>query len=148
MLQFVQGVSRRFLMVFCTVSALSGCAMSGFDLEAAMPDKNSITGSVAKPQPVETLATNDSSNLSDQDMIRSVVARLDFAQGTKKPVAWQNPATGSQGTITTVAEKNTDAGLCREFETSREAFDGAALYRGQACMAQSGEWALTSFAPL
>lgn len=146
-LQLMRGASCRFLMVVCTVSVLSGCAMSGFDLEKAMPDKNSITGSVAK-QPAVTAEVNDSSKVSDQNTIRNVVSALNFTQWGKTPIPWANPDTGSQGTITTVAEKKTDAGLCREFETSREAFDGAALYRGQACMAQGGAWALTSFAPI
>ena len=147
LLQRMQGVSCRFLMVVCTVSVLSGCAMSGFDLEKAAPDKNMITGSVNK-QPAAAAEANDSSKTSDQNTIRNVVSALNFTQWGKTPIPWANPDTGSQGTITTVAEKKTEAGLCREFETSREAFDGAAIYRGQACMAQGGAWALTSFAPL
>lgn len=135
-------------MVVCTVSVLSGCAMSGFDLEKAVPDKSSITGSVEKPQPATSTEANSSSKLSDQNTIRNVVSALNFTQWGKTPIPWANADTGSQGTITTVAEKKTTEGLCREFETSREAFDGAAIYRGQACMAQGGTWALTSFAPL
>ena len=145
-LQLMQGVSCRFLVVVGTVALLSGCAMSGFDLQKAAPDKNTITGSVNK-QPAVTEVT-DSSRVSDQNTIRNVVSALNFTQWGKTPIPWANPDTGSQGTITTVAEKQTDAGLCREFQTSREAFDGAALYRGQACMAQGGAWALTSFAQL
>ncbi len=141
----MQGVSCRFLVVFGAVALFSGCAMSGFDLEKAIPDKSTITGSVNK-QPVTEIT--DSSKMSDQNTIRNVVSALNFTQWGKTPIPWANPDTGSQGTITTVAEKKTEAGLCREFETSREAFDGAALYRGQACMAQGGAWALTSFAPL
>lgn len=148
MLQSMQGVFCRFLLVVCTVSVLSGCAMSGFDLEKAVPDKNSITGSVAQPQPVEAAEASDTSKLSDQNTIRNVVSALNFTQWGKTPIPWANPDTGSQGTITTVAEKKTNEVLCREFETSREAFDGAAIYRGQACMAQGGSWALTSFAPI
>ncbi|WP_439273427.1 RT0821/Lpp0805 family surface protein [Pseudochrobactrum sp. HB0163] len=119
--------------------------MSGFDLENAMPDRETVTGSIARQ---DVPANDDSSKISDQNTIRNVVSALNFAQWGKTPIPWANPDTGSQGTITTVAEKKTEAGLCREFETSREAFDGAALYRGQACMAQGGNWALTSFAPL
>lgn len=122
--------------------------MSGFDLEKAVPDKTSITGSVEKPQPATAADVNSSSKLSDQNTIRNIVSALNFTQWGKTPIPWANADTGSQGTITTVAEKKTPEGLCREFETSREAFDGAAIYRGQACMAQGGTWALTSFAAL
>ncbi|WP_421091005.1 RT0821/Lpp0805 family surface protein [Pseudochrobactrum sp. MP213Fo] len=131
-------------MVFGLVSMVAGCAMSGFDLEKAAPDTTNITGSVSKA--VQT--TPDSSKLSDQNTIRNVVSALNFTQWGKTPIPWANADTGSQGTITTVAETKNAAGLCREFETSREAFDGAALYRGQACMAEGGNWALTSFAQL
>lgn len=145
-LQRMQGVTCRFLLVVGSVALLSGCAMSGFDLEKAVPDKATITGSVNKASAVEEVT--DSSKMSDQNTIRNVVSALNFTQWGKTPIPWANPDTGSQGTITTVAEKKTDLGLCREFQTSREAFDGAALYRGQACMTQGGAWALTSFAPL
>lgn len=137
-----------FLAVFGVAAALSGCAMSGFDIDKAMPDKTSITGSVTKPQPVVSAEVNSSSKLSDQNTIRNIVSALNFTQWGKTPVPWANPDTGSQGTITTLAETKDADGLCRKFETSREAFDGAAIYRGQACMEQNGNWALTAFAPL
>lgn len=122
--------------------------MSGFNLEKAVPDKTNITGSVDKSQPAAQTDTNTSSKLSDQNTIRNIVSALNFTQWGKTPIPWANPDTGSQGTITTVAETQSAEGLCRKFETSREAFDGAAIYRGQACMEQGGSWALTSFAPL
>lgn len=138
------GRQLRFFAVLAVVASLSGCAMSGFDLEKAAPDTATITGSVEKTP----VAAPDSSKLSDQNTIRNVVSALNFTQWGKTPIPWANADTGSQGTITTIAETKNATGLCREFETSREAFDGAALYRGRACMAEGGNWALTSFAPL
>lgn len=135
---------RLVAQLMCTAVILSGCAMQGFSIEQAVPDRSSITGSIAKPQP----QAPDSSKLSDQNTIRNIVSALNFTQWGKSPIPWANPDTGSQGTITTVAEIKNDSGLCREFETSREAFDGAVMYRGQACMERGGNWALTSFAPL
>jgi len=121
-----------------------GCAMGGFSIEKAVPDTSTITGSVRQAEPAET----DTGKLSDRSAIKSVVSALNFTQWGKKPVPWANPDTGSQGTITTIAETNADNRLCRQFETSREAFDGVSIYRGETCMERGGQWALTSFAPM
>jgi surface antigen len=126
------------------LAALGGCAMKGFSIEDAVPDKGTITGSVPAAQQGEP----DAGKLSDQMTIRNVVSALDFRKWGDKPVPWTNPETGSQGTITTVAETKTDTGLCRRFETSREAFDGVSIYRGETCLERDGAWMVKSFAPL
>ncbi|WP_374847274.1 RT0821/Lpp0805 family surface protein [Brucella thiophenivorans] len=126
------------------VFSLAGCAMGGFSIEKAVPDSSTITGSIKTPQKAET----DTGKLSDQSTIKGIVSALNFTQWGKKPVPWANPDTGSQGTITTVAETKANDTLCRQFETSREAFDGVSIYRGETCMERGGQWTLTSFAPL
>ncbi len=133
----------RAVIGICMLS-LAGCAMGGVSIEKAVPDSSTITGSVKQPQPVET----DTGKLSDQSAIKNVVSALNFTQWGKKPVPWANPDTGSQGTITTIAENNRNNQLCREFETSREAFDGVSIYRGETCMERGGQWTVTSFAPI
>lgn len=126
------------------IVSLAGCAMGGFSIDKAVPDSSTVTGSIKPSQPAET----DTGKLSDQSAIRNIVSALDFTQWGKKPVPWANPDTGSQGTITTIAETRADDRLCRQFETSREAFDGVSIYRGETCMERGGNWTLTSFAPL
>lgn len=121
---------------------LSGCAMKDFSIEKAAPDQATVTGSVAPAQPV------DAKGSSDQMTVRNIVSALNFTQWGNKPVPWSNPETGSQGTITTIAEKKDDAGLCREFQTSRESFDGVMIYKGETCMQNGGQWTLKSFAPM
>ncbi len=124
------------------VCTLSGCAMKDFSIEKAVPDKTTITGSVAPAQQVDTKSS------SDQTTIRNIVSALNFTQWGSKPLPWSNPETGSQGTITAIAEKKDETGLCREFQTSRESFDGVMLYKGETCMQNGGQWALKSFAPM
>jgi hypothetical protein len=121
---------------------LSGCAMKDFGMEKAVPDQATVTGSVAPAQPV------DGKGSSDQLTVRNIVSALNFTQWGNKPVPWSNPETGSQGTITAIAEKKDDAGLCREFQTSRESFDGVMIYKGETCMQNGGQWTLKSFAPM
>lgn len=134
---------RKAALGICVLS-LCGCAMGGVSIESAVPDSSTITGSVKQPQTIET----DAGKLSDQSAIKNVVSALNFAEWGKKPVPWANPDTGSQGTITTIAENNKNNQLCREFETSREAFDGVSIYRGETCMERGGQWTVTSFAPI
>ena len=134
---------RKAVIGICILS-LAGCAMGGVSIEKAVPDSSTITGSVKQLQPVET----DTGKLSDQSAIRNVVSALNFTEWGKKPVPWANPDTGSQGTITTIAENSKNNQLCREFETSREAFDGVSIYRGETCMQRGGQWTVTSFAPI
>ncbi|WP_436118767.1 RT0821/Lpp0805 family surface protein [Phyllobacterium sp. LjRoot231] len=121
---------------------LSGCAMKDFSIEKAVPDQATVTGSVAPAQPA------DNKGSSDQLTVRNIVSALNFTQWGNKPVPWSNPETGSQGTITAIAEKKDDAGLCREFQTSRESFDGVMIYKGETCMQNGGQWTLKSFAPM
>jgi surface antigen len=124
------------------ICLLSGCAMKGFSIEKAVPDQTTVTGSIAPAQPVDTKGS------SDQLTVRNIVSALNFTQWGNKPVPWSNPETGSQGTITAIAEKKDDAGLCREFQTSRESFDGVMIYKGETCMENGGQWTLKSFAPM
>ncbi|WP_318282836.1 RT0821/Lpp0805 family surface protein [Brucella haematophila] len=132
----------RNVVLGMTMFSLAGCAMGGVSIDKAVPDSTTITGSVKQP------AETDSGKLSDQSAVQSVVSALNFTQWGKKPVPWANPNTGSQGTITAIAESNKNDQLCREFETSREAFDGVSIYRGETCMQRGGQWTVTAFAPI
>lgn len=130
------------MIAVACLSLLPGCAMKDFSIEKAVPDQGTVTGSVAQAPQV------DAKSSSDQSTVRNIVSALNFTQWGSKPVPWSNPETGSQGTITAIAEKKGDTGLCREFQTSRESFDGVMLYKGETCMQNGGQWALKSFAPM
>ncbi|MEK1891512.1 MAG: RT0821/Lpp0805 family surface protein [Phyllobacterium sp.] len=116
--------------------------MKDFSVEKAVPDQTTVTGSVAPAQ------VADAKGSSDQTTVRNIVSALNFTQWGKNPVPWSNPETGSQGTITAIAEKKNDTELCREFQTSRESFDGVMLYKGETCMQNGGQWTLKSFGPM
>ncbi|MCO4318490.1 RT0821/Lpp0805 family surface protein [Phyllobacterium sp. 21LDTY02-6] len=116
--------------------------MKGIGVEDAVPDQSTVTGSVASHKPV------DGQTSSDQNTVRNIVSALNFTQWGNKPLPWSNPETGSQGTITAIAEKKAGAELCREFQTSRESFDGVMLYKGETCLQNGGQWTLKSFAPM
>lgn len=134
----------RLTLMSSVFVVLGGCAMGGFSLEKAVPDKTTITSSIKASQKAEP----DQGSISDQSAIKSIVSALNFSEWGKQPVPWANPDTGSQGTITSIAETRSDNLLCRQFQTSREAFDGVSIYRGETCMHPGGNWTLTSFAPI
>nr|WP_313956081.1 RT0821/Lpp0805 family surface protein [Mesorhizobium amorphae] len=70
--------------------------------------------------------------------------------GTGQPgCAWANSATGSRGTITALAETgDASRGRCRQFDVSRESYDGVTMYKGAICMTPVGTWKTQEFKAL
>ncbi|MCO6048529.1 RT0821/Lpp0805 family surface protein [Mesorhizobium sp. RP14(2022)] len=128
---------------FVAVAALTGCASKGADLKTAEVDRTLYTSEV-KPD----AKASEPERISDEATIRNAVSAADVqTQGTQE-LAWANSETGSRGAITAMAEHQNGDQLCRRFTTSRESYDGVALYQGEACKQQSGDWRLQNFKPL
>lgn len=125
------------------VLPLSACATSGFDVSKAEVDQATQTGSLAASgQPVDPVRN------SDEATIRNAVSAADPEAAQMQPLAWANADTGSRGAISNMIEKQQDGTLCRQFTASRESFDGVALYSGDACKGDRGNWFMRSFKPL
>ena len=142
-ISMIRRLAHHLLFLSC-VTVVSGCAMGGFNIDNAVPDRSIVTGSIGKTDSAKDEKT-DTHTLSDQSTIKNVVSALNFEQWTGKTVPWANPDTGSQGIITTMNEHKSGGVLCRKFETSRQSFNGASLYQGEACMKTGGDWFITSF---
>lgn len=121
---------------------LGGCTLSGGGLED-MVDRSITTGSIA-PGTATTAPSVDTDRLSDGRTVRNAVSAAKLSQ-SPLAVAWANAETGASGTITAIEEMREGGAICRRFTTSRQRFDGIALYNGEACSAGSGEWVLTQF---
>lgn len=121
--------------------ALSGCG-GGFVMEKLDADPTIVTSSV----PQETGAA-DPIRRSDEATIRNAVSSADLEGAAATPLAWANADTGSRGTITQMTESKAEGRLCRSFTTSRESFNGVALYSGEACLI-SGGWRMAPLDPL
>ncbi|MFD2237253.1 RT0821/Lpp0805 family surface protein [Aureimonas populi] len=118
--------------------AVSGCTViSGQGLED-MVDRSLVTGSIAPP-------ISDPEIDSDGRAVRNAVSAADLSTVEARPLAWANPQTGATGSITAITEERAGGRICRAFTTSRQRFDGIALYAGEACTAGQGEWTLTRF---
>ena len=124
------------------LSLVSGCGMTSGFLKKAESDPGLVTGSV--PQQAEL----DRSQLSDEITVKNAVTSADLGAIAGQPIAWVNQNTGSRGAVTRIVEAKDQIGLCRQLETSRESFEGIALFSGRACLSQDGEWSMLSFGPL
>ena len=122
---------------------LSACATGGFDVAKDEVDQATQTGSLAAAnQPVDPV------QVSDETIIRNAVSAADPEAAQMQPLAWANADTGSRGAISDMIEKQENGTLCRQFTASREAFDGVALYSGDACKSDRGVWYMRVFKPL
>jgi hypothetical protein len=119
---------------------LCGCGAGGFSLEQADIDKSIVTSSVSSAS-----ASGDATLVADQATIRNAVSSADVETLAGKELAWANAETGSRGTIMRLAEDKMAGRLCRRFTTTRESFDGVALFRGEACMVGTGAWRIENF---
>jgi 17 kDa outer membrane surface antigen len=128
--------------VFLGLALLSGCAMTGNSMDKAAADPSLVTNSV----PETPSASPD--QISDEATIRNAVSSANLGVLGPKPLSWANQDTGSSGMVSEIAEAKEDGQLCRKFKTSRESFEGIALFAGKACLEDSGEWAMSSFGAL
>ena len=121
---------------------VAGCGAGSASLQAQTDP--SMVGAVS-PQ---TAASGDVEKLSDEATIRNAVTSADVSQISGNEIAWANADTGSKGAISALVESKEQGQLCRKFTTTRESFDGVALYEGKACMAAPGNWQMLAFSAL
>ena len=85
---------------------------------------------------------------SDANIIRNAVSAIDLNASPGAPLNWANQDTGSTGTISDIRESNDGGQLCRRFKTSRESFEGVAMYTGSTCMNGEKQWFVQNFVAL
>ena len=122
--------------------ALQACASRGIESATADIDQATQTGALpASEMP-------DPTRVSDETTIRNAVSAADPEAARIAPLAWANADTGSRGAISEMMERQEGGLLCRQFKASREAFDGVALFAGDACKGDRGVWYMRDFKPL
>ena len=136
----------RILHASCSIifigMALSGCGMSGGAMSKVESDPALVTGSVPP------VIADDQNQLSDEITIRNAVSSANLEKMAGQQLAWANQDTGSRGTVTRVVEAKEEGQICRKFDTSRESFEGIALFAGKTCLKDDGEWSMMSFGPV
>ncbi len=141
MRECVAKVATRGIAVIAITLSVSACTVTGNPVQEVMSTDKAVTNSVAKPTKTQGIAG------TDVEVIKNAVA---YAPVTKRvlPLAWQNPETGSSGSIMAIDKFMGKHGqTCRGFKTSVASFMGIALYNGEACQISPGEWVLSWFKP-
>jgi surface antigen len=107
-------------------------------LSTAKVDRTVTTGTIPQA-PVTT------DSVSDETTVRNAVTSADLSKTNGQPLPWANASTGSAGVIDTIVENANSGQICRQFRTTRHAYDGIANFYGKTCLIDSGNWQLMSF---
>ncbi len=125
---------RAALLAFVAV-AMGGCSQIGgaFTVGMAGDGRNFVAAAVA-----------DHVDPSDWEAVRQALASL---AEEARDLAWQNPRTGSSGTLTVTGTETRDGDVCRDFATTLNDVRGVRRYRGEACRGDGGGWRLSGIIP-
>jgi hypothetical protein len=117
---------------------VTGCTSSLDVLGGEKVDRTISTGTVAGK-------ARSGTALSDEMTVRNAVTSADLTKVATNSVPWANTSTGSAGVVSTIHEGRNQGRLCRDFTTTRHSYEGIAMFSGQACMTEGGDWLLTAF---
>jgi surface antigen len=127
---------------------LGGCSLSG-QLDSFFPssDKSELTGTVT-PVSVTKEEVQQLPPPADLAYARAA-ANAVLSRGDKDTsIPWENPRTGTRGTVTPIASAYTQDGqTCRDFLASFVSGSTQSWVQGEACKQQQGDWQVRSFKP-
>lgn len=106
-------------------------------LSSAKVDRSLSTGTVAQAPSTDSM--------SDETTVRNAVSSADLTKLRGQPLPWANASTGSAGVIDAIVENESSGQVCRQFRTSRHAYDGIATFYGKTCLIDGADWQLLSF---
>lgn len=125
---------------------LGGCSLSG-QLDSFFPssDKSDRTGTVAATSAKEEAQLPPPADLA----YARAAANAVLSRGDKdSSMPWENPRTGTRGTVTPIASAYTQDGqTCRDFLASFVSGSSQSWVQGEACKQQQGDWQVRSFKP-
>jgi len=120
---------------------LSACVVrEGGGGDRSAVDNSLVTGSIRRSAPaaIAPQCAADSAAILAQFIV------LEQQNGRPAARLWENSAAGSRGVLSALGQPEERGGaLCRQFQTTRESFDGSALYKGEACRYGRQPWALS-----
>jgi surface antigen len=122
-----------------------GCGLSG-QFDSLFGEKSDNTGSVMPPP-----GTKEAAQLppaADLAYARAAVSAV-LSRGEKDTsMPWENPGTGTRGTVTPIASSYTQDGqTCRDFLASFVSRSSQAWLQGEACKQQQGDWEVRTLKP-
>lgn len=123
-----------------------GCSLSGQFDSLFGTGKSDSTGTIMPPPgSKETAQLPPAGDLAyARAAVTAVLSRSE--KDTSMP--WENPGTGTRGTVTPVASAYTQDGqTCRDFLASFVSRSSEAWLQGEACKQKQGEWEVRSLKP-
>jgi surface antigen len=122
-----------------------GCSLSG-QFDSLFGGSSERTGTITPPPGTkETVQLPPDTDLA---YARAAVSAV-LSRGEKDTsMPWENPGTGTRGTVTPVAAAYTmDGQTCRDFLASFVTGSSQAWLQGEACRQQQGEWEVRTLKP-
>jgi hypothetical protein len=124
---------------------VGGCSVSG-PLDSLFGEKSNPTASTTPlPSTKELAQLPPDADLAYARVAASAVLRRG-EKDTSMP--WENPHTGTRGTVTPIATAYTQDGrTCRNFLASFVSGNSQSWLQGEACKQQQGEWEVRTLKP-
>src|SRR5262249_13239300 len=124
--------------------ALGGCSFQLDSLAKGEPDAPPTSSlRPATPNLPVTLPPEH-----DLAVARAAVSELMARGGKDTSMPWENPHTGARGTVTAIAQADSQAGLpCHDFLASYVREGNESWLQGEACRQGKGKWEVRSLRP-
>lgn len=129
------------VLIFATLPFLAACSVSAIVPGQKEIDRAAVTGSISE----DVTSPSRPASSGDEEALAAALGGLLAADSLSTPFPWQSADGERRGTVTFLAGEGDDG--CRGFITTRESFDGVALYRGRLCLDDHAGWQVRSFEP-
>ncbi|HKS83878.1 MAG TPA: RT0821/Lpp0805 family surface protein [Pseudolabrys sp.] len=137
---------RRLAVAGVLALTVGGCSLSGQFDSLFGSERSDQTGTITPPP-----GTREVGQLPpDADLAYARAAASAVLSRDEKDasIPWENPGTGTRGTVTPIASAYTQDGrTCRDFLASFVSRSSQAWVQGEACKQQQGEWEVRSLKP-
>jgi hypothetical protein len=132
---------------FALALSVGGCSFSyQLDNLFAKKDDASLAGAMRPAAPAHPVA--DLPPEGDLIIARAAVSEVMTKGGKDASVSWENPQTGTRGTVTPIATARNEDGLtCHDFLASFEREGSSSWMQGEACRANKGKWEVRTLKP-